>query len=122
MYYNSIYFSYESLLQIVLVECKKGALPPPPPPGGSDTTYTDDNQNVFIRRCKEFMSYKMSSASMPKYVTLVMMQGMAPYSNSLVDFFDVKPQTLIYKFYQCINSPNFVTYEYLNATKWPIQY
>ena len=40
---------------MAIVECKSGAGPPPP---GPPTDYSDiDTGNLFIKRCKEFLSF-----------------------------------------------------------------
>ena len=54
MRYNSIYFSYQNIIQIVLVQCKAGGGPDPEPPvgfNGGDNSFRKETNNLFIKRC-----------------------------------------------------------------------
>lgn len=122
MKYNSIFFSYQSLLQISIITCKSG--PFPPFYGSEFEGYEDDqNYNLLIKICQEYFRYNYQYKKVPggyrtRDIVLVLMQGIQPFKYKAVQFVDYMPHTQIHKFYKCLNSDK-TNLEFLNQTRYP---
>ena len=86
---------------------------PPTPPPSTDGNY-------LVQQCQEYFAFNYQNPEIfnqTQDVILVLMQGMQPFSNMFVQFFDYKPHTQIYKFYKCLNSDK-TGLNFLNKTKF----
>lgn len=84
MKYNSIFFSYQSLLQINILTCMSGSFPPGPRSGLDEEKF-----NVLIKICQEYFHYNyqyndVHGAPYTRDIVLVLMQGVQPFNHPLL--------------------------------------
>lgn len=104
---------------MTIITCKSGQFPGSFGPEYQNRGY--DN-NYFVKLCQEYFAYNYQNPDIhggiyTQTIILVLMQGMQPFSNMFVQFFDYKPHTQIYKFYKCLNSDK-TGLDFLNRTKF----